>query len=533
MNQILVSPTDYNLPHDEWRPGQREAVEWVNSQTGNLIMSAKTGAGKTSVAKSLAMRGKTVALVRNKSLQVVNYGEKYGYDILMGKNNYSCLRGDGLSCQQCLYAGKMNTCPSVRSCPYLIAKRKAVKSDAASTNYAYWLTTETFKNRGNYALVMDEAHLLPSIVLDYVGIIVTEEEQQKYDLPEFPMIEFESLEQKYLVEASRKRAISWLQRCKIRLARITDSGQLKLDLKFDEEDESDEDEKLHRFKERINSVLYSLQDTRQVWYIRSGDYVVFKEGEMLAGFEARPLTARYHFSKNFLGFAEVNLLMSATIGNPETFAGELGIKEWQFLEVMSPYPPSERPIIDLGCPALSYYSTDKEYMEQARRIAGAIKGVDTSWCGIIHTTSKIEARNLAARLRKLGLANRVYVPRADMNTSETLLAWEKHKRRHSNAICIAWNMGEGVDLLEEKICIAAKVPYASLGNPYEKMRMEFAPMFYKLRAAWDLIQALGRTRRGRPEDYGAENGLVAIADGSWTMLKNFIDKDILDSIVSA
>ena len=42
----MNSPRDFDLPHDEWRPGQLETVKWIKNTSGTLIVQAPTGSGK-------------------------------------------------------------------------------------------------------------------------------------------------------------------------------------------------------------------------------------------------------------------------------------------------------------------------------------------------------------------------------------------------------------------------------------------------------------------------------------------------------
>jgi hypothetical protein len=53
------------------------------------------------------------------------------------------------------------------------------------------------------------------------------------------------------------------------------------------------------------------------------------------------------------------------------------------------------------------------------------------------------------------------------------------------------------------------------------------------RTAWKLEQGLGRTRRGRREDYDIDgvNGYVAIADGGWSRVKKYLSKGLQEAIV--
>ena len=88
-------------------------------------------------------------------------------------------------------------------------------------------------------------------------------------------------------------------------------------------------------------------------------------------------------------------------------------------------------------------------------------------------------------------------------------------------------------MLDEKINIVAKCPYPSTSSEYEKQRRQYSNQFYSQRTAWALQQALGRTRRGRPEDYDIEGemrGFVAIADGNYARIKGYLDDDFVEAL---
>ena len=122
-------------------------------------------------------------------------------------------------------------------------------------------------------------------------------------------------------------------------------------------------------------------------------------------------------------------------------------------------------------------------------------------------------------------------------TNEQMRAWEVRKRdRRSKkgAIAVSWAWTEGVDLFDERICITAKTPFPSLGDPYEKARFNFDTKFYLQRTAWALEQSQGRTRRGEKDHYdigGIKRGLVAIADGNWTRVKSYLSNSFMESII--
>ena len=161
-------PNEYGLDHEEFRPGQYEAIQIAQGMNDNdiFILEAPTGSGKTAVARAMSSTGVT-ALCRTKALQISNYRDTYGFDALFGKGNYPCALNSGLSAGSCAFADVgMYKCPSLGSCEYMQAKEIAKTSSHRSLNYAYWLTARWPKKDPTDYVFLDEAHLLSDIVLE-------------------------------------------------------------------------------------------------------------------------------------------------------------------------------------------------------------------------------------------------------------------------------------------------------------------------------------------------------------------------------
>lgn len=524
------TPDHYNLPHEEFRPHQLETIQWIENNGGVMVCEQPTGSGKSAVAVSQSVSRRTVTLVRTKYLQE-QYSSIYGAHILMGKGNYQCIHPDNNRdevtryCDECLYDANMYICPFVHDCHYMIAKKKAQILPLVSTNYAYWLSTKSIhENVG--LLVCDEGHLLSDITLDWAGMTISAPVRRKWGLPEFPSVS-SSIGFLPMINGWLEKSIPILVRKSEELL----SGR------------GDEDRKQGK---RAKSVLMKLMATHkavnecsQDWYVRSGPGVCYYRGGPVPGLIVRPLTARYHWPNLFIKDWDL-LLMSATIGNEETFCEELGITDYKVRRVPNQYKPSERPIFLLDVPKMSYKSKKGDYDHQADAIARAIKSVPDDWSGFVHVTRKSEGKLMADRLAKRGLGGRVWTPPQQdrygryLGTGEQSILWDKRRDNYPGSICVSWQFWEGMDGLDEKINIIAKVPFPSLGDPYEKARMRYSTRMYLQRTAWTIMQACGRTRRGRPQDYdihGEVNGLVAIADGNWARIKSYISPDFLDAMV--
>jgi Rad3-related DNA helicase len=293
-------------------------------------------------------------------------------------------------------------------------------------------------------------------------------------------------------------------------------------------DERDKAEQLYR---DLENTLVALQSAPDDWFIRSGRGAL---DDGASGFVARPLTARHHFPRQFLHGGPV-VLMSATVGNFATFATELGIKEYGSIEVPNQWEPEARPVyVWKDAPKLGRKANEAAWEQQADIIARMIKEVPATWSGVIHTTSKVQTDRLHAMLADRGLQERLWKTPAT-GTNNQLHHWQlvKNRFRYQGMIALAWSWHNGVDLGDERICIAAKTPFGSLSSDYDRERMHYDGKFYLQQTAWELQQMCGRTRRGRVQDYDADGqraGLVAIVDGNWHRVNNYLDASFREAI---
>ena len=80
-----------------------------------------------------------------------------------------------------------------------------------------------------------------------------------------------------------------------------------------------------------------------------------------------------------------------------------------------------------------------------------------------------------------------------------------------------------------------KCPFPSLADEYEMARRSYNGKLFFWRTANLLSQGLGRTRRGRPEDYDTDtesNGMVCILDTNWKRVQKYVPPYLLESMVT-
>jgi Rad3-related DNA helicase len=521
---LTTNPREWGLGHDNWRAGQAASLA-AAIQPGVNFIEAPTGSGKTALACGAGELDRVVAMCRTKVLQQENYAGEYDFTPIYGKGNYPCRHPDAepyATCTDCLFTkrGKnsgMGACDYARECEYLIAKARFFRAQRATCNYAYWMSSPGIRKKPPQYLFLDECHQLTNLVLEWVGITITQEDRYKWGFPPFP-------------KARLNKAISLAGAVRVEgvINNWIDNASRALELRMSElqnsevyRRESPENVKLAREAERLLVKLETVQEALLYgddWFIESGPGTVQRGGKFSSGLVARPLTPKAHFGRFFSTDPERTLtLMSATIGRMDVLASQLGISEFSSHVVPPRFGPERQPVYDIGAPKMGRAAKPSAYLEQARLIAKAIHSAPKTWSGIIHVTRWKETKLLADRLAKHGLGDRVWTPTPGWSTNYQVKMWDQRRRRVPGSLIITPSFFEGYNGLDEEMCFIAKCPFPYLGSRYNRARKDADGKQYLQETAWDLEQATGRTRRGREIDYDTPErkaGLVVIADGS-------------------
>ena len=533
-----MNPSSYGLPHGAFREHQHESIEWCLDVEGVGITEAPCGSGKTAYAAAAASQKSVISLCRTKNLQVVNYANQYGFDHLTGRSNYPCVHPDAVrnaTCGDCLHQDNMYQCAVSRNCEYLSRKALCKASPKVSLNYAYWMTARWPRENPPQVLFLDECHELADVVTSFCGMAVTERDRVEWGLSDFPELK-PSTGGGMLTKVVDPLpvAMGWLEDTRSVLRRHWTS------LKHaSTERELKRKRKCEQLGRKVGNTLDALRRCPDDWYIKSGLRGQKFGREWRPAMVVRPLTARHHAPGYFLD-GHSSILMSATVGDFGTFAGELGIEKYDSLVIPNQYTAAERPVYVLDVPSMGAKASESAFEQQADEIAEAVLNCPKEWSGFVHITRKSESKLLANRLARRGLKNRVWIPPGYDGqyepTDVQMRAWETRKGKVPNSLCISWAFMTGVDGLQERINILAKCPYPvwGSGGSYESAWRSYDMKRYRWATANMMAQALGRTRRGRDGDYdidGAFNGFVALADGSYNQVKGSLPQDLRDALV--
>jgi Rad3-related DNA helicase len=210
------------------------------------------------------------------------------------------------------------------------------------------------------------------------------------------------------------------------------------------------------------------------------------------------------------------ILMSATLLKSDMW--DLGIREFKYLDMPSPIPKENRPIVYLPHTEAMNYKTPEA------SIAKYIHGV----------LDKYPNRNTVVHL-SYGWADRIrkYFPEALYNTSETKVkVLQQFKQK--GGLWLAAGCAEGIDLPDEE-CRLTIIPMVIRANPHDpvtkkQIALQGGYLAYELHAIKTLIQQAGRGTRGLDD-----HSITVIGDNSFPRLiiknKQYVPKSFNDAIV--
>jgi Rad3-related DNA helicase len=194
--------------------------------------------------------------------------------------------------------------------------------------------------------------------------------------------------------------------------------------------------------------------------------------------------------------AQNQVLTSATIGMPESFLDNIGMKfmdnpEPRIDKIPSTFDFSQSPIIYFPKYKMSFRYKDEAF-PKIKEITYGIIRKHSGLRGIIQTGSYDNAikmyQNAPEDIKKRLL---VY-----NNSSEKTDVIDFHKLSN-DTVLIGPSLNEGIDLPDDmcRFIVIMKVPYPSLTDELVKAKMELFPYWYNSETSNHIIQGIGRGNR--------------------------------------
>lgn len=503
---FALTPAQLGLPEKfrEFRPQQVTALEKIARSDKKVILcQAPTGAGKTLLMGALGryLKKSLVYTCHTKQLQQ-QVVDDFPYAVeLKGRSNYFCVKGQGLTCNECtmkrgnrkpsvckvceyqscpirpIEGKKRNkseteaTCPCKLDCPYEIQKGEALAAEIAVLNTPFFLNEANFA--GGFSewplVVLDEGDLMKNALMSFIEVSLSK-----------------SMIQRLRLEPPRKTAEStwpgWIQNLAIPAIK-QHIKELEDGLSpFEIREKQDLERLLYRLSffinQNLNNWVFIPSETSWTW---------------------KPVFVGRYAQHNLWRHGEKFLVMSATIISPRQFARDLGLdpEEVEFIDLPSTFPPERRPIHVFYVADVSHKNKEAAWPQVVRAIDKIIADHPNDK-GLIHTHSYELARYVydnsehKARLMQHDTLSRV-------------TELERFKAESQPKVLISPSMERGTDLPGDmcRFIVVAKVPYPYLGDPQIARRLYSASdgnLWYAVQTIRSIVQATGRGMRSA-DDY--------------------------------
>lgn len=470
-----MKPHNLGLPEKfkEFRPHQLQtAAKAASSGEYSFLVDAPTGTGKTILAatsqKLLKKKAVYVCMTKQLEDQILN---DFSYaKVLKGRSAYPCLKYPQLypkvTAELCTHT-EAAPCNFLSRCPYRLAKRAALNAELAVLNTAYLLSEANYV--GGFTdmeyLIIDEVDSLESQLMNFIELVITQRQLQKFNLST----------PKY-----KTKFESWIDWAEETISKL--KPQLR---KLETEDQTWMDFNTLRDIKYLKAFIGKLEfftcevDKTWVWY--PGD----------ERWEFKPVWVSKYAKGYLWKHAKKALGMSATILDPKQLSKNIGLQEYKYVELPSPFPKENRPIFFQPCASVS----NKTLPTALPKIAKSVEKIMAQY-----PDSKILCHTVSYKIRDYLRDNIQSKRLVTHSTKDRALVLEKFKRSKAPLVLLSPSMERGIDLPQEecRVVIITKCPFPSLGDPQISRRLHGSSdgqQWYALRTISTLIQASGRAVR--------------------------------------
>ena len=499
---ILTYFPEEFTPREQQVAGLQQIWEAINSGEKYIIVQAPTGSGKSFFSKTLAnvtsqadaeysrlVEGYHAysddfvgafnkfkphgmfALTTTKALQN-QYKDLFSESIVFkGKNNYQCEIDENFTVDlaPCVISSNLKKkCWADCICPYYEARNEALVNRFSVLNYASFFSLPDHVKKWQI-IVCDECSELEDEIVKNYSVTVN-----------YKQLVFLGVEIEKLKSEEPTKVVGWLRDVHSAIQEVTESfnGRSRF------EKNKIELTKQQQRRDLAESVAHTLNH----W--EDAQYIVEKDAEKVSitPFKIDKL------STCLFDFADVVILMSATIVDKDIFAKNLGIQKYKYIEIPSTFDAKKSPIYCHNKFPLSYKTLNTnlpKIIDLIEQIADNHKGEK----GIIHTHSFAITQAVQNRLN-----SKRFLYREEGTNNETII--KEHFLRTDDTVLVSPSLTMGLDLKGNtgKWQIIVKLPFPSLASKRVKMLFEKDPDWYKMKMFISLIQAAGRCTRTKEDE---------------------------------
>ena len=487
----------------EFRPHQKEVIEKIieaiDNGTETILLNAPVGAGKSligyCVARYLQEQGESSYIfTRTTFLQDQYLRDFKDIKTAMGRGNFLCLMDkEGRSCDYGICKQRKFTCPigadvsdgvvlreldeeHDENCQYWVQKYNAIKNPISILNYPYLIADTLFVNHfGHRKLgIFDEGHSLETTLMNALELEITDYQ-----------IEMD-LDKKIIL---KENVADWIEQ----LYDFADGYKLKAKRELDIKSQ----ERYTKRYEAIENCAKSLEENPLNWVFNTFIKHDRRRDKDIRHVVFKPIEIQ-EYTDILFGKVEHKLIMSGSILKANLFVEELGLSDYEYIEMPSIVPISHRPIIRDYVGSMSQRNFESNYPYLVAKIKEiADKHLDEK--GIIHTFTY----NINYQLFKTFRSDDRFIFHTQDNRVEKTNEF-KELPDDEGYIFVSPYSYEGVDFPYDQARwqILCKNPYPYLGDAQVKARMEMDRVEHSTDWGWvqrqialALSQMYGRTNR--------------------------------------
>ena len=365
-----------------------------------------------------------------------------------------------------------------RPCQYYHQMNIALAASNSVLNYAMFLAIINKNLPSRELLVLDEAHLLETEIVKFIGISISRKKWRKYILD----LKIDNQGDKYDV----RRWLEFIESLKEKLldskTKIpSDNKELLVDAQQD--------------IEKLDTTVESISANTSNWIVSE----IKTEGNDIINVELKPLDVSPYCKEVFTKCGKT-LMMSATILDAKTFCKTIGISfdDVKVIRVGSDFPLKSRPIQPRNVAYLNYNELQKNEVKTA--IASGIDRIMTfhkQHKGIIHTTSYEQLNFIRETISK---ENRRRLLETDPQVQRDEII-EEHFKTTKPTVLISPSLHLGLDLKDDlsRFQVIVKVPYPSLADRWINEKRRRNEQWYSWQTGLRLVQAYGRSVRSKDD----------------------------------
>lgn len=518
-------------PREHQIDGLQQIYEAINSGEKFIIVQAPTGSGKSFFSKTFANATKDAnseykrlvggyhaysedyigvfdkftphgmfALTTTKALQN-QYKDLFDESVVFkGKGNYQCEVDDNFTVDlaPCVISSSLKKkCWSECVCPYYEARNDALIGRFSVLNYASFFNLPDHVKKREI-IVCDECSELEDEIVKNYSVSVN-----------YKQLTFLGVSVEKLKTEEPNKVVGWLGDVYTAVQEVIESfnGRARF------EKNKIELSKQQQRKDIAEAITHTLNH----W--GDAQYIIEKDAEKVS---VTPFKID-KLSNCLFDYADVVILMSATIVDKDIFAKNLGIQKFKYIEIPSTFEAKKSPIFCHSKFPLSYKTLDTnlpKILDLVEIITENHKGEK----GIIHTHSFAITQAVQNRLN-----SKRFLYREEGTNNESII--REHTLRKDDTVLVSPSLTMGLDLKGDlgKWQIIIKLPYPSLANKRVKMLFEKDPDWYKMRMFISLIQAAGRCTRTK-EDESVTYILDGLSGKVIVDNRNILPKHFLDRV---